>query len=160
VASFEQRCADHLAGAGRSAKGLNVGIFVSLKRRLLRLIGIMASSHIFKFLVIGVLSFAIDLGTLTLLKEFLRVDLWIATPIAFIVSLVFNFWAQRVFTFRASNNASASFLNVNMVNAVGFGYAAGKVCATIATMAWNFLLYKYWIFRSIKPVVEVLMDEA
>jgi putative flippase GtrA len=152
-----------------------VGIFVSLKRRLLRLIGIMASSHIFKFLVIGVLSFAIDLGTLTLLKEFLRVDLWIATPIAFIVSLVFNFWAQRVFTFRASNNASASFLKygalvvfntfatdviVNMVNAVGFGYAAGKVCATIATMAWNFLLYKYWIFRSIKPVVEVLMDEA
>ncbi len=147
---------------------------IALRSRLARLGRTLGYGHMAKFLVIGILSFAIDLGTLTLLKEVFHVDLWIATPIAFIVSLLFNFWAQRVFTFKASNSTSASFLKyaalvvfnvfatdviVNVINAAGLGYAFGKVCATVATMAWNFLLYKYWIFRSSRPVAEPVADE-
>lgn len=135
----------------------------AVKIALIRIRSLLTSPSVWKFLIIGILSFGIDLGTLTALSQIFGVDLWIATPIAFIVSLIFNFWAQRVFTFQATNNASASFLKygtlvvfnifatdviVNAFDAFGPGYAVGKVCATISTMVWNYLLYKYWIFRS------------
>lgn len=119
-------------------------------------------SHAVRFWIVGGLSFIIDLGLLTLLKEVFRVDLWIATPIAFIVSLIFNFWAQRVFTFRATNHAHVSFVKysllvvfnifatdmiVNWISLTPAGYGIGKIVATGITTVWNFYLYKYWIFR-------------
>lgn len=121
-----------------------------------------SSGHAVRFWIVGGLSFIIDLGLLTLLKEVFRVDLWIATPIAFIVSLIFNFWAQRVFTFRATNHAHVSFVKysllvvfnifatdmiVNWISLTQAGYGIGKVVATGITTVWNFYLYKYWIFR-------------
>jgi putative flippase GtrA len=121
-----------------------------------------SSGHAVRFWLVGGLSFGIDLGLLTLLKEGFHVDLWIATPIAFVVSLLFNFWAQRVFTFRATNHAHVSFLKysvlvvfnifatdliVNWISLTAAGYGVGKVVATGVTTVWNFYLYKYWIFR-------------
>lgn len=131
------------------------------------------SGHAARFWLVGIVSFGIDLGLLTLLKETFHVDLWIATPIAFIVSLLFNFWAQRVFTFRATNHAHVSFVKyfllvvfnliatdtiVNWVNLTPVGYGAGKVVATGATTVWNFYLYKYWIFRGKTNAPSVAAD--
>ncbi|MET3922584.1 GtrA family protein [Arthrobacter sp. UYEF20] len=115
-----------------------------------------------KFLVVGVASFAIDLGLLALMHQVGGVDLWIATPIAFLASLVFNFFIQRKFTFQSNSRAQLSFLKygtlvvfnlvatdlvVNLIAASGHSYAIGKVAATVATTSWNFLLYKHWIFK-------------
>lgn len=97
-----------------------------------------------------------------LLHEVFLVDLLIATPVAFLVSLAFNYALQRVFTFRAENGKSVSFIKycllvafntvavdviVNFFDWLGAGYQVGKVIATILTTAWNFLLYKHWIFK-------------
>ncbi|WP_231497156.1 GtrA family protein [Arthrobacter sp. MA-N2] len=127
------------------------------------LFGFARNGYLIKFLAVGAASFAIDLGTLTLLHEPGRVDLWIATPIAFLASLVFNFFAQRKFTFQSGTRAHVSFLKygvlvvvnllatdfiVNGIAAVGVSYAIGKVIATVATTVWNFLLYKHWIFKT------------
>ena len=116
-----------------------------------------------KFLVVGALSFAIDLGLLALLHEVGNVDLWIATPIAFLTSLVFNFFVQKNFTFQSGARAHVSFLKygalvvfnvvatdviVNLFAGAGQSYALGKVIATVATTVWNFLLYKHWIFKA------------
>jgi putative flippase GtrA len=118
--------------------------------------------YIIKFLIVGALSFAIDLGTLALLHEVFGLDLWIATPIAFIVSLIFNYSVQRSFTFRSQSRRDVSFLKyvvlvvfnigatdviVNAVVGLGISYTVGKIISTILTMVWNFLLYRYWIFR-------------
>ena len=131
------------------------------------------SSHAVRFWIVGGLSFVIDLGLLTLLKEVFHVDLWIATPIAFIVSLLFNFWAQRVFTFRATNHAHVSFVKysllvvfnifatdliVNWVNLTQAGYGIGKIVATGITTVWNFYLYKYWIFRGAATAASASAD--
>lgn len=125
------------------------------------------NGYLIKFLVVGVASFAIDLGLLALLHEVWGVDLWIATPIAFLASLVFNFLVQRKFTFQSGARAHVSFMKygvlvvfnlvaidviVNLFAASGISYAVGKVVATVLTTAWNFLLYKYWIFKP-HPVV-------
>ena len=120
------------------------------------------NGYIIKFLLVGVASFAIDLGLLALLHEVGGVDLWIATPIAFLASLVFNFLVQRKFTCQSGSRAHVSFMKygvlvvfnlvaidviVNLFAASGISYAVGKVVATVLTTAWNFLLYKYWIFK-------------
>lgn len=113
--------------------------------------------------MVGGISFVIDLGLLMLLHEVFLVELLIATPVAFLTSLAFNFALQRVFTFRAVNGRSVSFIKycllvafntvavdliVNFFDWLGPGYQVGKVIATVLTTAWNFLLYKHWIFTS------------
>lgn len=118
--------------------------------------------YVIKFLIVGGLSFAIDLGTLALLHEVFDVVLWLATPIAFIISLLFNFGVQRSFTFRSTNRRDVSFLKyialvvfnigatdviVNVLAGIGISYAIGKVVSTVLTMIWNYLLYRHWIFK-------------
>jgi putative flippase GtrA len=124
---------------------------------------ILLGSELARFIIVGGISFVIDLGLLMLLHEVFLVDLLIATPIAFLTSLAFNYALQRVFTFRAENGRSVSFIKycllvafntfavdviVNFADWLGAGYQIGKVIATILTTAWNFLLYKHWIFKS------------
>jgi len=127
-----------------------------------RIMEFLHRSPFLKFLIVGVLSFALDLGLLVALHEGLNVDLVIATPIAFLTSLVFNFALQRSFTFRAMNSrtvSAAKYIALVIVNVVvtdlivtGFdkldwAYGIGKVVATVLTTGWNFLLYRHWIFR-------------
>lgn len=123
----------------------------------------MLGSELARFIIVGGLSFVIDLGLLMLLHEVFQVDLLIATPAAFLTSLAFNYALQRIFTFRADNGKSVSFIKycllvafntvavdliVNFIDWLGAGYQVGKVIATVLTTAWNFLLYKHWIFKS------------
>lgn len=124
---------------------------------------IVLGSELARFIIVGGISFVIDLGLLMMLHEVFLVDLLIATPVAFLISLAFNYALQRVFTFRAENGKSVSFIKycllvafntvavdliVNFFDWLGAGYQVGKVVATVLTTAWNFLLYKHWIFKS------------
>jgi putative flippase GtrA len=124
---------------------------------------ILLGSEVARFIIVGGISFVIDLGLLMLLHEVFLVDLLIATPIAFLTSLAFNFALQRMFTFRAENGRSVSFIKycllvvfntvavdliVYAVDWMGAPYQIGKVIATVLTTAWNFLLYKHWIFKA------------
>jgi len=133
---------------------------------------IVLDSEIARFIIVGGISFAIDLGLLMLLHEVFLVDLILATPIAFLTSLGFNYALQRIFTFRADNGKSVSFIKyillvifntfatdviVNLIDWLGAGYQIGKVVSTVLTTAWNFLLYKHWIFKS--GTSEALKDE-
>lgn len=130
-----------------------------------RVLGILQGSPLLKFLLVGGLSFALDLGLLVVLHEFLGVELVLSTTVAFLVSLVFNFVLQRTFTFQAANNKSVSaakyialvVVNVAVTDLIvkGFDsmdlwYGIGKVVATVLTTAWNFFLYRHWIFRNDK----------
>lgn len=122
--------------------------------------------RVVRFLVVGGLSFAIDLGLLMILHEVAGVALWIATPVAFVTSLVFNFLMQRLYTFKATNKGHVSafkygalvVFNIVATDAIvllfaesGLTYAAGKVVSTALTMVWNFYIYKYWIFPAAAP---------
>ncbi|GAA3319835.1 hypothetical protein GCM10017710_43340 [Arthrobacter ramosus] len=133
------------------------------RAQVTRLVGFVQRSHLLKFLIVGGLSFAIDLGLLVLLHEGLGVDLWFATPAAFLSSLVFNYFVQRSYTFQSNNRAHISMFRygllvvfnvfatdviVNFFDTLALTYAGGKVVSTVSTMTWNFFLYKYWIFRS------------
>lgn len=128
-----------------------------------RLVRRLSGSSVVRFLLIGCLSFALDLGLLAFLHEVLAVELWIATPVAFLVSLVFNFLLQRIFTFRATNRRGVSAMKyillvvvnifvsdiiVTGFDALGWSYIIGKTMATVLTTVWNYFLYRHWIFQS------------
>jgi len=134
-----------------------------LPKRLTNLLRLLAESSVVRFLIVGGLSFALDLGLLALLHEGFNVELWIATPVAFVTSLVFNFLLQRIVTFQASNHRGVSairYLLLVVVNilvsdaivtgfdAIGWSYVAGKTLATVLTTMWNYFLYRNWIFKS------------
>lgn len=130
---------------------------------MLRSIAFQLYEHsVVRFLLVGGLSFALDLGLLVVLHEVAGVDLAIATPIAFVTSLVFNFLLQRLFTFRSDSHgatSAAKYLALVVFNilvtevlvtgfhAVGWSYIVGKATATIITTVWNYFLYKKWIFK-------------
>jgi putative flippase GtrA len=119
---------------------------------------------IVRVLLVGGLSIALDLGLLAIFHEVFGVPLWIATPIAFLISLVFNFLLQRIFTFQANNNGSVSaakyvlLVIVNVLvsdlivtgfDAAGWSYIFGKASATALTTVWNYFLYRHWIFKRV-----------
>ncbi len=115
-----------------------------------------------RFLVVGGLSFLIDFGLLVLLHEVVGLDLIVATPVAFLASLVANYLLQRLYAFRATTgigpsavkylalvafNTVATSLIVAGSEQLGLGYEIGKVLSTALMTVWNFFLYKHWIFR-------------
>ena len=120
------------------------------------------SAEALRFLVVGGLSFLIDFGLLVLLREIVGFDLIVATPVAFLTSLIINYALQRLYAFRSTTGigpSAAKYLALVAFNTVatslivagseqlGVGYEIGKVLSTALMTVWNFFLYKHWIFR-------------
>lgn len=122
-----------------------------------------------KYLLVGVLSFAVDFFLLILLHEYFGVGLWLATPAAFLSSLAVNYFLQRFFTFSGTQARGTSFIKymalvafntlaasliVSGFEALGSSYLLGKVISTAVMTVWNFFAYKYWVFTGRDAVPE------
>lgn len=122
-----------------------------------------------KYLLVGVISFAVDFLLLLFLHELLGIDLWMATPAAFLTSLGVNYLLQRFFTFSGTkakgtsfvkymvlvgfNTFAASFI-VSGFGALGGSYMLGKVISTALMTVWNFFAYRYWVFTAKETLEE------
>ena len=60
--------------------------------------------QLIKFGIVGVIATVIDLGVLMLLKEFMHIDVLIASAVAFSVSVVVNYILSMMFVFKGSKN--------------------------------------------------------
>jgi len=115
-----------------------------------------------RYLVIGGSSFVIDFGLVYLLHDVANLPLWIATVVGFLTSFVFNYFAQKTFSFGSRQphgvtllkyaalvafNAGLTVLIVSGFDSTQLGWEAGKVIATIVTTGENYFVYRYWIFR-------------
>lgn len=116
-----------------------------------------------RYLIVGGLSFLVDFGLLVLLHEVFDWAVGVATAVAFLSSLVFNFAVQRKFSFESSHkthvsiiryallvaaNTVASVAVVELLTPTVLGYMGGKVISTAAMTVWNFFLYRHWVFGS------------
>lgn len=124
-----------------------------------------------RFAVVGGANTAIDFGVLFGLV-FFGVDKLVANFISTGIAFVFSFFVNRSFTFKStSGNTKKQFglflvitlfglwviqpviiggvsLLLNGMNlSSGFVLLIGKLIATIATLVWNYLLYKKFVFR-------------
>ena len=116
-----------------------------------------------KFVLFSISAGAIELGTFTVLYELLHWEYWVAYLIALVLSVVWNFTLNRVFTFRSANNVPIAMLKVAAYYAVFtpvttlLGNYLEKTCGwdgmlvTLLNMALNFVteyLYdRFVVFR-------------
>jgi putative flippase GtrA len=114
-----------------------------------------------RFLAVGVVALAVDVGVLAGLRELAHAPLWLATSAALLASLAWNYLAQRRLTF-GSDVAHAQGLPryvllvcVNYVATLalvtagarsGVGYLTGKAVAVAVLTPTNFYAYRAWVF--------------
>ncbi|MBL1223875.1 GtrA family protein [Enterococcus sp. BWR-S5] len=114
-------------------------------------------NKIIGFGIVGIIATAIDFASLFLLKSVLGVDVYIATTIAFSLSLIFNYIASMKYVFVAKEGLSVKkqmviFLVTSVIGLlinqavmyVGIEwlhvyYMLAKFLATAVTMVFNFV---------------------
>ena len=135
------------------------------------------TSEIIRFAVTGGVCFLVELAVLVLLKGSLGIDTLIATPIAFLVSVILNYLLCVAWVFRGSKNRStgtkAGFLITSLI---GLGlnellmllfrlilgedaviltlgsrtinmYVLNKCLATLIVMIWNYFSKRAVLYR-------------
>ena len=136
-----------------------------------RLKRIVTDKSVQKFLVVGVVSFAIDYGLLLILHDVFNVQLNAATTLAYLTGLVVNFTLNKLWTFSAPKGARQSTYQafqygalvifnllatnviVSVAESISVGPELSKPVATAAIMVLNYVVYQRIIFRT-KPPVE------
>lgn len=128
-----------------------------------------SSALLIRYLVIGGASVVIDVGLLYVLRSILGVQLTIATVVAFLASLVFNFVCNRLtmagaqaeqlgrhafrYILLVVANLLVTVAVVTGAEHIGVPYIIGKVAVVAASTGWNFFLYRHWVFTgSAAPV--------
>lgn len=116
-----------------------------------------------RFVVVGAVSVAVDVGTLAFLHGGVGVPVIPATVAAFALSSLVNFALNRTWTFTTGRDGRrgpqlARFYGLVVVNLgltvgivaglVGLGvfYLAAKLVATVVVAALNYLAYRHWVF--------------
>ena len=138
------------------------------------------AAEVVRFALTGGICFLVELGVLILLKGGLGVDTLIATPIAFLVSVILNYLLCVVWVFRGAKNrgtgAKAGFLITSLIGlglnellmflfrlALGEDaviltlgtktinmYVLNKCLATLIVMIWNYFSKRAVLYRKAK----------
>ena len=105
-----------------------------------------------KFAITGGICFVVEFACLVLLKEVLHLDTLIATPIAFLVSVIANYILCVIWVFEnakgGGNSAKIGFLVTSLIGLLLnellmllFRHVFG-VLATLLVMIWNYFTKK------------------
>lgn len=118
----------------------------------------------FKYAIVGCLGTAIDLASLYVFVDLLRIYLLIAAAISFLLAVINNFILNKYWTFQnKSSNIRKQFIKFLLVSIIGlflteifmaffvYGlkiwYMAAKLITSGLVLTWNFLSNKYWTFK-------------
>ena len=138
------------------------------------------TAEVIRFALTGGICFLVELAVLILLKGQLGIDTLIATPIAFLVSVILNYILCVIWVFRGTKNqgagAKAGFLITSLI---GLGlnellmllfrwmlgeesvilslggkdikmYVLNKCLATLIVMIWNYFSKRAVLYRKAK----------
>ena len=75
--------------------------------------------QLIKFGIVGVIATLIDLAMLMLLKEFMHVDVLVASAVAFSVSVIANYILSMLFVFKGSENSKVKEFLVFVILSIG-----------------------------------------
>ncbi|MBR3334227.1 MAG: GtrA family protein [Clostridia bacterium] len=139
------------------------------------------TAEVIRFALTGGVCLLVELAVLILLKGQLGIDTLIATPIAFLVSVILNYILCVVWVFRGTKNrgagAKAGFLVTSLIGLglnellmllfrVTLGedaviltlggreismYVLNKCLATLIVMIWNYFSKRAVLYRKAKP---------
>lgn len=117
-----------------------------------------------RYVFVGGSTFAIDLGLLVVLHDYMGIIIPVAASISYWTAIAYNFTLNRLWTFSATDKANLSkhlalyllLLGFNYLFTVTFvsiashfiNYAIAKVIAVTVQISWTYYLYKTKIFVS------------
>lgn len=122
--------------------------------------------QLFRYAVVGGISFVVDYGSLWLLTEKAGLPYLWSAAIAFILGLICNYLLSTAWVFGESKikNAWGEFLAFAIIGLVGLGlnelimygctdglgfhYMLSKIVSTGIVFFWNFLARRFLVFKS------------
>ncbi len=138
-----------------------------LKKIILRFWSI--RDQFIRYFVIGLGAVVLDVGSLYLLKQYVHLSPVVAVIIngIFLMNYVFflnKYWAfkstgithkqmVRFFILSGANYAVSITLMYIFNHKLGFNYLLVRVANIAISVVWNFLLYKYWVYKHEEPVI-------
>ena len=75
--------------------------------------------QLIKFGIVGVIATLIDLAVLMLLKEFMHVDVLVASAVAFSISVIANYILSMLFVFKSRGNSKVKEFLVFVILSIG-----------------------------------------
>ena len=75
--------------------------------------------QLIKFGIVGLIATLIDLAVLMVLKEFMKVDVLVASAVAFSVSVIANYILSMLFVFKGSENSKVKEFIVFVALSIG-----------------------------------------
>ena len=75
--------------------------------------------QLIKFGIVGVIATLIDLAVLMVLKEFMKVDVLVASAVAFSVSVIANYILSMLFVFKSRGNSKVKEFLVFVILSIG-----------------------------------------
>lgn len=123
-----------------------------------------------KYFIVGVSGVFLDLGTLFLFKEKLGLMPVVSVIINQTFLLAYNFSLNKYWTFKNQEMPTkqivryltlAGFNYIVAVGAMyvlnhilGYNYLLVRLGTIILAVAWNFFLYKYWVYTSENAAIQ------
>src|SRR5579875_1871612 len=118
-----------------------------------------------RFAIVGATGYAVNLAVFALCVHLLGIDYRVSSVVAYVVSVINNFWLNRHWTFDARQaHPAGQGIRFFLVSLVAFGISEGvlialvegagspkvvaQAIAIIAAMPVNFIGQKLWSFRS------------
>jgi putative flippase GtrA len=122
--------------------------------------------RIARYLLVGIVSFLLDVASLWLAYRMFHLPIAQATTLGFLVGLGFNFSASKLFTFRERSDTHgqavryAALLGLNYLltlaivsasEAWGPGFVVGKLCSVGLITSLDYLALGHWVFVAPRP---------
>lgn len=122
-----------------------------------------------RYFVIGLGAVVLDVGTLFILKQYLHFLPVVAVVINGIFLLNYVFFFNKYWAFKSkgvTHKQMVKFFILAGINyaisigwmylfnhQLGFNYLLVRVANIALSVAWNFLLYKFWVFKHEEPKI-------
>lgn len=122
----------------------------------------------FKYFIVGISGFLLDVGSLFVLKEYLGLRPVVAVIINQPFIVVGMFYFYKKWSFKADGVTNKQFVRFVVVSAanylisalwiyafhdkMGMHYILARIFNIILAVSWNFVIYKFWVYRAEKPV--------
>lgn len=123
-----------------------------------------------KYFVVGASAFTLDTGSLFILTEYFNWQAILAVAVSQPLILGFVFWVNQTWSFGAKGTKKDSawqmikflilaggnyFFSLGWMwvlhHKLGINSIVARVANILLAVAWNFLLYKYWVYKT-EPV--------
>ncbi|MCC8069127.1 MAG: GtrA family protein [Ruminococcus sp.] len=121
-------------------------------------------TQLFRYIVVGGISFLVDLGLLYALTEWFYFHYLLSATLSFVTGLIVNYTLSTKWVFPLSSiqNKSIEFLAFSLIGVAGLGlnnlllwcftswiclyYMYSKIITTFIVFIWNFMARKFLIF--------------